>query len=146
MSRILMKDMKSPVMVIYGKVIEVKNDRIKGKYVSYITVQSPNRRNHTLLLHGRCPKELMGSNVVRSFVVQEKSRVHTEMVKLVDKKIERVMKGKGSVLSYKMTDKGGNSIEKNIPMEIEASDIFVQKKETITDWVIFDIDLDPKGI
>lgn len=146
MSRILMKDMKSPVMVIYGKIIEVKNDRIKGKYVSYITVQSPNRRNHTLLLYGKCPKNLMGDSVTRSFVVQEKSRVHTEMVKLVDKKIDKVMKGKGATLSYKMTDLKGNSIEKDIPKEIEASDIFVQKKETITDWVIFDIDLDPQGI
>ena len=146
MSKIVLKESKSPLMVIYGKIIDSNNVRIKGKYASYLTVQSLNRRNHKILLEGRVPTELLGEDVYRSFVVQEKSRVETEMVKLVDKKIEKVMKGQGSVLSYKMTDKVGNSVEKNIPMEIEASDIYVQKRETITDWVIVDIKLNPQSI
>ena len=146
MSRILMKDMKSPVMVIYGKVDDVDNTkRIKGKRVSYIKVKTLNKRIHKLLYYGIPPKYLMGQDVYRSFVVQEQVRVHTWMERLVNNKVSTAM-GKGSSLTYVMEDMSGNKIEKEIPKSIEAKEIYVQHKERVTDLVIFDIDLDPKGI
>lgn len=141
-----MKDMKSPVVVIYGKVEDVDNTkRIKGKRVSYITVKTANKRKHKLLYYGIPPKSLMGSEVFRSFVVQEQVRVNTWMERLVSNKVSTAL-GKGSSLSYVMEDMKGNKIEKELPKTIDAKEVYVQHKERVTDLVIFDIDLDPQGI
>lgn len=138
--------MKSPVMVIYGRIEDVDNTkRIKGKRVSYITVKTGNKRKHKLLYYGVPPKSLMGADVYRSFVVLEQVRVHTWMERLVSNKVSTAL-GKGSSLSYVMEDMKGNKIEKELPKTIDAKEVYVQHKERVTDLVIFDIDLDPKEI
>lgn len=139
-----LKEVKSPITLIYGEVTDIKWDRIKGKKVSYIQVQTRNRRLHTILYYGVAPKQWLGNDDPRTFVVQEKTRIHTELKPFVPSSVQKAM-GKDATLSFKLNSKEGHRIEQKKD-ELKPSEVYVKHKETVTDLVLIDIDLNPISI
>lgn len=138
---------KDPVTIIYGEVKDIQKDRIKGNQVSWIIVQTTNRRIHRLLFYGGAPMHLLsGKEEKRAFVVREKSRVHSYHEMIMGKKTNKVERAiPYSKLSITVADEKGNKIEM-FKEGLKPSDVYVLKKENITDMVIVDLDLNPKSI
>lgn len=138
---------KVPVTIIYGEVKDLHKDRIKGNPVSWIIVQTANRRIHKLLFYGTEPRYLLNNKgEKRAFVVREKSRVHTYHELIMGKKTNKVENAlKDGTLHIVVADTKGNKIDM-IKEGLKPSDVYVLKKENITDMVIVDLDLNPKSI
>jgi len=139
-----LNETKSPITLIYGEVKDIKWERLKGDKVSYVIVQTLNRRLHTILYYGVAPKQWLGNTEPRTFVVQEKTRVHTELKPFVDPSIQKAM-GKNATLSFKLNSKEGHSLEKQKD-ELKPSEVYVKHKKTVTDLVLLDTELNPISI
>jgi len=143
-NKLNLKDTKSPVTLIYGEVKNITYDRVKGKKVSWIEIQSLNRRIHKVLFYGTAPKQWLGDLDPRTFVVQEKTRVKTELIPFVPVSVQKAI-GKDSTIHMKVSSKEGHKFEQKKD-ELKPSEVYIKHKETVTDLVLIDDKLNPQSI
>lgn len=138
-----LQESKSPVTIIYGEVREIKKETLKGQKVSRIEIQSPNRRKHEVLFYGDAPMQILVDGP-RSFVVQEKSRVKRNLEPFIPKNAISAL-GEDAVLSFELKSKDA-SLSKQAKKEVNPKEVFIVTKETITELVVVDLELNPKSI
>jgi len=133
---------KSPITLIYGSIKDISPSRIKGKVVSWIEVQTKNRRLHKLLHFGEVPKQLIVGGE-RCFVVSERVRTETELKPIVSVNETKAI-GKDAKFSIKLESKEGHILERE--HKIPVREVYVKEETRIVDLVILDLSLNPQSI
>jgi hypothetical protein len=133
---------KSPIILIYGSIKDITPGRVKGKLVSWVQVQTKNRRLHKLLYFGEAPKQMVVGGE-RCFVVSEKLRTEMELKPIVSVSETKVF-GKEAKFSIKLESKEGHSIERE--HKVPVREVYVKEETRILDLVILDLSLNPQSI
>jgi hypothetical protein len=133
---------KSPIILIYGSIKDITTGRVKGKLVSWVQVQTKNRRLHKLLYFGDAPKQMVVGGE-RCFVVSEKLRTEMELKPIVSVSETKVI-GKDAKFSIKLESKEGHSIERE--HKVPVREVYVKEETRILDLVILDLSLNPQSI